>query len=172
MRIGNGTINYEVYEDGDNFCGIAEVTLPDLAQATTEVSGAGISGKFTAPFIGQMEAMSLSLSFKTVEERMANLTMPGYHNLDLRVAQQTQNSTTGKFNVEKIKHLVTVTPVKNSPGKIAPSSATESTVEFSVSYYAQFIDGKKVVEFDLFNCIYYLNGVDYMAEVRKAMGKE
>ncbi len=172
MRVGNGTINYEVYEDGQNFCGIAEVTLPELAQATVEVSGAGISGKFTAPFIGQMEAMTMSLNFKTVEKRVANLSMPGYHNLDLRVAQQAQNSTTGSFGVEKIKHLLTVTPVKNSPGKIAPSSATDSAVEFSVSYYAQFIDGEKIIEFDLFNCIYYINGVDYMAEVRKAMGKE
>lgn len=172
MRVGIGTINFEVYEDGQNFCGLAELTLPDLSQATTEVSGAGISGKFTAPFIGQMEAMNVSLTFKTTTDQTANLFTPGYHTLDLRVAQESQDATSGVFSVESIKHLMTATPVKHSLGKIAPSSQVDGSVEFSVSYYAQYIDKTKMIEFDLFNGIYYVNGTDYMAEVRKAMGRE
>lgn len=172
MRVGNGSINYEIYENGDNFCGTAEVQLPELSQATTEVSGAGIAGKYTMPYIGQMEAMNLTISFKTVTEQASNLATPENHYIDIRVAQQTLDATTGKYIIEKVKYLMTVTPVKNGDGKVAPSSPTDGAMDFSVSYFAQYIDGKKMKEFDLFNFIYYIGGKDHLAEVRKAMGKE
>lgn len=39
------------------------------------------------------------------------------------------------------------------------------------SYYATYIDGKKKLEIDPLNYIYYVNGKDYLADVRKALGK-
>ena len=43
--------------------------------------------------------------------------------------------------------------------------------EYAVSYYALYLDGKKVVEIDQLNFIYYINGKDYLEDVRKALGK-
>ncbi len=40
-----------------------------------------------------------------------------------------------------------------------------------MTYYATYIDGKKVLEIDILNFIYYVNGVDYLEDVRKALGK-
>lgn len=31
--------------------------------------------------------------------------------------------------------------------------------------------GKKVLEIEIINFIYYINGTDYLADVRKALGK-
>lgn len=42
---------------------------------------------------------------------------------------------------------------------------------YAVSYYATYIDGKKKLEIDPLNYIYYVNGKDYLADVRKALGK-
>lgn len=172
MRIGSGTINYEIYEDGENFCGMAEVTLPEMAQKTTSVSGAGIAGEYTAPYIGQIEPMSLTLNFRVATEQATNLATPQNHFIDIRVAQETWNAAAGKYIIEPVKYLLTIAPVKTSDGKIAPSSPTDASMEFSVSYFAQYINGDKMKEFDQFNFIYFINGTDHLAEVRKAMGKE
>ena len=41
----------------------------------------------------------------------------------------------------------------------------------SVRYWATYIDGAKVREIDPLNFICEVNGVDYLADVRKAIGK-
>ena len=56
-------------------------------------------------------------------------------------------------------------------GKLAPASSAEASGEYPVTYYATYIDGKKVLEIDILNFIYYVNGVDYLEDVRKALGK-
>ena len=40
-----------------------------------------------------------------------------------------------------------------------------------MTYFATYIDGAKVLEIDILNFIYFVNGVDYLADVRKALGK-
>ncbi len=171
MKVGNGIQNFAVYEDGTEMLGMAEVELPEMAQSTSEVSGAGIAGKFTSPFIGQMEAMSLTLNFKTVTEHANSLLEPRSHQIDVRGAQQVWNATEGKYETQAVKAIMVVIPVKSADGKLAPASPTEGSLEFSVSYYALYLDGEQQKEFDLFNFIYKVNGVDYLAATRKAMGK-
>lgn len=40
-----------------------------------------------------------------------------------------------------------------------------------LKYEDTYIDGKKKLEIDPLNYIYYVNGKDYLADVRKALGK-
>nr|DAO70317.1 MAG TPA: tail tube protein [Caudoviricetes sp.] len=73
--------------------------------------------------------------------------------------------------VVSVKHILVVTPKKLNPGKVATAAAAEVSGEYAVSYYATYIDGKKKLEIDPLNDIYYVNGKDYLADVRKALGK-
>ena len=66
MKVDNGTTNFAVYEDATEFYGMAEVTLPEITQITEEVKGAGISGAFNGAFVGHIEAMTLTLNFRSV----------------------------------------------------------------------------------------------------------
>lgn len=43
--------------------------------------------------------------------------------------------------------------------------------QFFTPYWATYLDGKKVRELDPTNFICYINGTDYLAAVRKALGK-
>ena len=56
-------------------------------------------------------------------------------------------------------------------GSIAPATPTNGSGEYSVRYWATYIDGAKVREIDPLNFICVVNGVDYLADVRKAIGK-
>lgn len=89
----------------------------------------------------------------------------------MRAAQQSWDNSTGRYVQQAVKHVLVVSPKKFAPGKLAPASSAEASGEYPVTYYATYIDGKKVLEIDILNFIYYVNGVDYLEDVRKALGK-
>ena len=70
-----------------------------------------------------------------------------------------------------IKHVLVVVPKTDTGGTVAPAAPTNGSGEYSVRYWATYIDGAKVREIDPLNFICEVNGVDYLADVRKAIGK-
>ncbi|RPF48260.1 hypothetical protein EDD70_1075 [Hydrogenoanaerobacterium saccharovorans] len=171
MKVDNGTVNFAVYEDSTEYYGMAEVTLPEINTIAEEVKGAGISGAFNGAFVGHIEAMTLALNFRSVTKDAIKLAEPRNHQIDLRAAQQQWDNTAGKFVQQAVKHVLMATPTKFAPGKLSPASPADASGEFAVTYYATFINGEKVLEIDILNFIYFVNGTDYLADVRKALGK-
>lgn len=170
-KIDETVIGFAVYEDGTEYLGLSEVTLPEISNMAEEISGAGIGGKIESVILGAIEAMTLTLNFRTVTKNAIKLHEPRQHTIDLRAAQQQRDSTKGETEIVKVKHVLNVTPKKLNPGKLATASAAEVSGEYAVAYFATYINGEKVLEIDPLNYIYYVNGVDYLADVRKALGK-
>ena len=110
MKVDNGTTNFAVYEDATEFYGMAEATLPEISQITEEVKGAGIAGAFNGAFVGHIEAMTLTLNFRSVTADAIKLAEPRNHQLDLRAAQQYWDNSAGKFIQQAVKHVLMVTP--------------------------------------------------------------
>lgn len=164
-------INFAVYEDGSEYVGLAKVTLPDLNAITQTISGAGIAGNVEAVIAGHFDAMTLGLNFRTTTKQSIKLSEPRRHNIDLRVAQQDENTTLGAIEVRKVKHILVVVPKIDKGGSIAPASQGDGSGEYAVRYWATYIDGKKYREIDPLNFICYINGTDYLADVRSALGK-
>lgn len=164
-------INFSVYEDAVEYLGMSEATLPEVSNLAEEITGAGIAGNVEAVVLGHIEAMTLTLNFRTVTKAAIRLAEPRIHNIDLRAAQQVRNTQTGKIETVAAKHVMKVTPKKFAPGKLAAASAADASGEYAVSYYALHLDGKRMVEIDPLNFIYYINGTDYLVDVRKALGK-
>ena len=73
--------------------------------------------------------------------------------------------------VSSVKHIMRVKPKKTALGKVAAASTADVSGEYAVSYYAMYMDGKKVTEIDPLNFICMINGTDFLAAVRKALGK-
>lgn len=169
--IDQTVINFMIYEDATEYYGLAKVTFPDIKNLTTSISGAGISGNYDAVTLGHIEAMSMTLNFRTVTDSAFRLAEPRRHTLDIRVPQQSENTSNGELVVSHVKHVVVLTPKKLGLGTAAPSAAADVSGEYSVSYFATYLDGVKKVEIDPFNFIYFINGKDYLADVRKALGK-
>ena len=103
-------------------------------------------------------------------EQSVRLSEPRRHNIDLRAAQQIEDTVAGEVKVQSIKHVLVVVPKTDTGGTIAPAAPTNGSGEYSVRYWATYIDGKKVREVDQLNFICYVNGTDYLADVRKALG--
>ena len=170
-KVDETVIGFAVYEDATEYYGMSEVTLPEISDLTEEISGAGMGGKVEAVILGAIEAMTTTLNFRTVTKNAIKLHEPREHKIDLRVAQQNKNTTKGVTEVGRVKHLLTLTPKKLNPGKVATASAAEVSGEYATTYFATYIDGKKMLEIDPLNYIYFVNGKDWLADVRKALGK-
>ena len=164
-------INFAVYEDSVEYVGMAGVTLPNLAAIVQTLSGAGIAGNVEVPILGHYDVMSLTLTFRTTTEHSVRLSEPRRHNIDLRMAQQIEDTVAGEVKVQSIKHVLVVVPKTDTGGTVAPAAPTNGSGEYSVRYWATYIDGAKVREIDPLNFICEVNGVDYLADVRKAIGK-
>lgn len=163
--------NFAVYEDAVDYIGIAEVEFPELAWLVEEIKGAGLSGNIEAVVIGHLEAMTVKFSFRTVTPAAVKMNEPRIHSLDCRVAQQGYNSNSVKHRQESIKHILQTMPKKLAVGKAAVASPADVSGEHAVYYYAIYRDGVKATEIDPVNFICIINGTDYLAEVRKALGK-
>lgn len=163
--------NFTVYEDAIEYLGMSEATLPEVSNLVEEIKGAGIAGNIEAVVLGHAEAMTLTLNFRTVTRAAIRLAEPRIHNIDLRAAQQVRNTRTGIIETVAAKHVMKVVPKKFAPGKLAVASAADASGEYAVSSYALYLDGKKDIEISPLNFVYYVNGKDYLEEVRKALGK-
>ena len=77
----------------------------------------------------------------------------------------------GEVKVQNIKHILVVIPKTDTGGSIAPAAPTNGSGEYAVRYWATYIDGVRTREVDPLNFICYVDGTDYLADVRKALGK-
>ena len=118
-----------------------------------------------------LSAMTTTLNFRTVCKAAVRLLEPRTHKLDLRVAQQQMNNRTSETTITGVKHIMRVKPKKTALGKVAAASTADVSGEYATQYYAMYMDGEKVTEVDPLNFICIINGYDYLADVRKALGK-
>lgn len=170
-KFDESVISFAVYEDSVEYVGMAQATLPELAALTQTISGAGIAGNVEAVIPGHYDAMSLALSFRNTTPQSIKLSEPRRHNIDLRVAQQVEDTVTGTVAVQNVKHILVVIPKRDTGGSIAPATTGDGSGEYAVRYWATYIDGVKYREIDPLNYIAYINGTDYLASTRKALGK-
>lgn len=163
-------INYTMFEDSDQFVGLANVTLPSLEMITKTVTGAGIAGELEAVLIGQMKAMNMEIQMLTLTRQGIRLSEQRVHNWELREAQQGMDGATKVQTVEAVKHVVRAFPKKMDGGTLSPQSASNPRVSAAVYYWAEYRNGEKALELDPVNYICFMNGKDYLEPVRKALG--
>ena len=164
-------INFALYEDGAEYLGMASVTMPTLSNKVQSVAGAGLAGDIEAVILGHIDAMTLGLNFRTTTPQSVRLSEPRRHTIDLRIAQETEDPVSNEIDVPAEKHVMVIIPKSHNVGSIAPASPSNGSGEYAVRYWATWLNGQKVREIDPMNMIYMVDGVDYLADVRKALGK-
>ena len=171
MNLNTTVINYRMYEDSEDYLGLVQVTLPSLQMITQTVKGAGLAGEIETVIIGQMKAMQIQFQLMVLTRQGINLTEQRIHTWEFREAQQQVNGQTGMHSVEEVKHIMRTFPKQMDGGTLQPQGTTNPNLAAAVYYWAEYRDGKKVLELDPFNYICYINNHDYLADVRKALGK-
>lgn len=170
MKVPEKLINFRVYKNGNDLVGVADVELPSLEAMTETVKGAGLAGEIDSPVLGHYSSMELTLNWRTLEKTNVNLVSPNGIDLDLRGAQQLYDSGTGKYIVRPIKCVVRGVPKKTELGKLNVGATVDTSNVIETSYIKVLIDGENILELDKYNYICNIGGVDFLKEVRKALG--
>ncbi len=163
-------IQLEMYEGKNRFLGLASVMLPEITNVCVSINGVGLMGNMEVPVIGMLENMVLSANFLTTTDATVKLMTPVKHQLELRTVEEywdVENAETGTW---ADKFVTIVRPKSIKPGTVAPMSAADTSGEFDVYYYAAYKKGRTLWEIDKRNMKFVVNGVDYMASIRKDLG--
>lgn len=163
-------INYEVYVDSTRYLGHADVELPEINFSTAEINGAGIAGKSDVPVTGFTESLELKINWRTLVKRPLVLLKPTAQKLSIRGAMQGFDSKNGVVKITAVKVDVIGRVKSTSLGKFSPANQTESNTTLLLDYLKISIDGNEVVEIDRYNFKYIVDGVDYLSDVRSALG--
>lgn len=170
-KIDTLVVNFAAYEDATEFLGMTEATLPDVEYMSETISGSGIAGEIDEIIAGHTAAMTTTLNFRTYTKATVKLLEPRIHNIELRVAQQQTDSGTGDVGIIPVRHVLKVKPKKTAMGKVSAASEADVNGDYSTTYLATYINNEKVTEIDPLNYKCLINGKDYLADVRKALGK-
>ena len=162
--------NANVYIDGANLLGAAmEVSLPEVTAVMAEFKALGMQGTLEA-FSGfeKMEATVKWTSFYAdVLKKVANFTQSVQ--LQLRGNLQEYGAG-GVTNEVPYVALLTATAKKFPSGTFKASAMSEQETSFSVSYLKVTINREEIMEVDVINNIYKVNGVDVLATYRTNIG--
>lgn len=170
MKVPEKLMNFRVYLDGTDLVGVADVTLPTLETMTETVKGAGIAGEMDSPTVGHFGSMELVLNWRTLEKSNVVLASPKGVHLDLRGAQQVYDSAEGKYVTRSVKCVVRGIPKNTELGKFEVGATTDTSNTIEVNYIKVSVAGEDLLEIDKYNFICNIAGVDYMAEIREALG--
>lgn len=162
--------NFRVYANGDVLLGIAEGNFPNLEFLTSEIKGAGIAGSLDSPALGQFGSITVSLTWRTTTAEFTTLAEPHAHELDLYAERLDWNAGSGSYESHRIHIYMKALTKSLNMGNlvVVDTQGAESTHEI---YYLKYdVDGQDQIEIDKYNFIYRVNGVDYLADTRRALG--
>jgi P2 family phage contractile tail tube protein len=165
-------INFAVYYDGEDLVGLAEAELPNLEAMSETIKGAGIAGEMKTIVLGHFSAMTLSLTWRNTTDAFVKLAHQKVHELYLYSSQQDYDAGVGEYRDRKVALFVKAIPSTLNIGKLATASLTDTKTDFEIPYLKLEIDDKERIEVDKLNYIFKVDGVDYLAGVRSALGKE
>lgn len=165
------TQNFAVYIDGSDSAGVADGTFPNVEFMTSEVKGAGLAGAVDSPGVGQLQSLTCELNWRTRPRNFIALAEPRAHNLDFYADDLSYDAGRGEYVHTQVHIFMKAVTKSYDIGKLAVDESAESKTEHEIYYFKLEVDRKEVIVVDKYNYIYRVNGVDYLAETRRALGK-
>ncbi|MDL2289958.1 phage major tail tube protein [Paludibacteraceae bacterium OttesenSCG-928-F17] len=169
MKI-NKVYDANVYVNNSSTHGTAsEVTCPTITAKMSDYNALGMAG--TASFFNGFEAMELTIKWtypdNDVKAACANFLKP----VDLMIrSSKSEFDSDGIANEAPVVIYLKGYPKQHPGGTYKKNEDTEVESVFSVLYYKEEVDGDEIVEVDVLNNIYIVDGVDMLAERRQNLG--
>lgn len=169
MAMPRALKNFNIFNDAQSYQGIAsEVVLPKLTRKLEEFRGAGMDGPVDID-LGQ-EKLELEWTVKGFDLKvMRQYGYVGLAGIPLRfngAYQEDENCTVQAVQISvRGRHA----EIDNGTAKGGESNA-DTKIKSSLTYYKLTVDNEDIIEIDLINFIFIVNGVDQLAAMRNAIG--
>lgn len=160
--------NFAAFNDGVSYIGIIEtIKLPKLSRKMDEFRGGGMDGPVDID-LGQEKL--------EIEQECAGFVVEAYKAYGctkiagkmIRYAGAYQRDDTG--DVQAVEIVVRGRHKEIDPGDGKVGDKGKTGIKSALTYYKLTVDGKEVIEIDLLNFVFKVDGVDMLAEQRKAIG--
>ena len=172
MSIPDKVANFTCYVDGSTeLAGMVDLQLPSIEYMTETLTGAGLAGEIESITPGHTSPMNFSINFRSLADRNLTLAKPKNYAFEVKGALQETDPKTKKIVIRKLTVEVRGFPKKVDLGKLGVSKTSDTSGEFTCEYIKTQIDGKVHHEIDKHNMVCIIDGVDYLAEIRAALGK-
>lgn len=168
MPIIEKILNANVYLDDVNFVGRAtEVDLSSVKVKTSDHQTLAMVGPLEL-FQG-IEKLECKIKWAAFNaEVLAKFTPTKAVKLTIRVAQQ-QYLASSVINTGQVRAIMVGRIRETNPGTVKAGEGSLETT-WSVDYFRKTVDGRDVIEIDIPNYRYVVDGEDIYASVRSALG--
>lgn len=162
--------NLNLFNDANSYLGVVKtVTLPPLGRKMEGYRGGGMNGPVKAD-LGFSDD-GIQFEWKTGGLDLIALKQFGAVN-----ASGVALRFTGSFQQDDTAEISAVEVVMRGRhetiemGDAQPGEDTEHSITTTCTYYKLIVDNEEIIEIDLLNFIEIVDGVDMLAEQRKALG--
>ncbi|MGN8344377.1 phage major tail tube protein [Pseudomonas sp. SMV71] len=162
--------NLNLFNDANSYLGVVKsVTLPPLGRKMEAYRGGGMNGPVKAD-LGFSDD-GIQFEWKTGGLDLIALKQFGAVN-----ASGVALRFTGSFQQDDTAEISAVEVVMRGRhetiemGDAQPGEDTEHSITTTCTYYKLIVDNEEIIEIDLLNFIEVVDGVDMMAEQRRALG--
>lgn len=159
--------NINLFVDGRGYAGqIDDFNPPKLSLQTEEFRGGGMDG----PIDLEMGMEKLVTDFSLISYDRDVLSLWGVRKGATVpfVAREALESFDG--TVTPVKHTMRGKIIEHDPGSHKPGTAPKLKTSMSLTYYKLEHGGRLVHEIDVENMVRTIDGVDVLAEIRRALG--
>ena len=157
-----------LFNDGNSYLGlVSSLTLPKLTRKLQNYRGGGMSGSVAVDFGLDDDALTLEWSIGGLDELVLQ-QWGSTSDIPLRFAGSLQRDDTG--DVSAVEVMMRGRHKEFDFGEYKQGEDTETKVTTQCTYFKLTIDGKELIEIDTVNMVEVVNGVDRLAEHRKAIG--
>lgn len=172
MNIPDKVANFTCYVDGSTeLAGMVDLQLPSIEYMTETLTGAGIAGEIESITPGHTSPMTFSVNFRSLADKNLSLVKPKNYAFEAKGALQETDPKTKQIIIRNLSVEVRGYPKKVDLGKLGVAKTSDTSGEFTCEYIKVQIDGKVYTEIDKHNMVCVIDGVDYLAEIRAALGK-
>lgn len=160
--------NFNLFVNGLSYAGLVpEVTLPKLTRKTEDYQAGGMQGPVKQAL--GMEGLELQWTMGGFDrETQAQWGVTTVAGLLLRFAGALQQDDTGAITALEV--VVRGYHTEMDPGTAKAGDKTEIKITSALSYYKVSMNGVTVIEIDMVNSVYVVNGQDLAAAERLALG--
>lgn len=151
--------NVEAYLDGNNqLLGmLEEINLPNIKTIMQDHKALGMMAKLELPAgLDKMEmTIKANSQYPELMKALSHPTKPASLQLRYNINGYTEK---GIAKQQKGVIFVTATPTERDMGKFKQHDNADFNAKLKVTYIKQLIDGEELLEIDVYNNVYRVNG--------------
>jgi len=168
MALPSKLKNFNLFNNGNNYLGlVSEITLPKLSRKVEEWRGGGMDTSVEVDVGGEIITLEWTAG-GLLQSALAQFGATTADAVPLRFSGAYQRADDG--TVDAVDVIVRGVHKEIDFGTAKPGDATAHKYTTTCSYYRLDINGTTVIEIDALAMVFSVNGVDRLAEQRRALG--